>query len=843
MYGGLNKEGGGIVGQGLLTKDFTGQFVDLSDAAANASAEESLVCLHQDLDKEEWTEIVVTSFVDVDSGEVGWHQAENAEDIYRRTICMSQMSSMLHDADRNGVYEKAIKACINAFTKKYQRPPLVLDIGAGTGLLSMLAARHGAEQVIGCEMFGHMADIASQIVASNEMDDRVQIITAKSTEIDTESFAADILVSELLDTVLLGEGCIPSHMDAIQRGLLANQILADEHVENIENRIIPNSAEVFACLIRSEEIDAMNSVGSIELSGLDMDKGGASTSSSSSAAAAAFSTFRDDSAMKCEGTKRAIPIQWKEFFDRGKSIVLTESKSVLNVNFFTAPTEVDTQIHKKNTYLHVKDGGQANAVLFWWKVYLLSPELDPSRSLHYSTEPGIQRWQDHWVQALYPLPTPVNCIQGEDVLLTCYRDSLQVWFDARITLSNSIESKKRPFFEDLKESTANDSAKHKLLTPYSLPCSCGWHLLCDADRLSALNDLERMSKYRCALKHSLCQLKDCNVVSVANTASGRGANPPMVISLDVSDGSSLAFILASTLKDNANTGASSKYCDLFRVVSMERKQFSRILSMQLMSANDLNTYLGIWDGTDISDIPYLFSDESNNDASDTNMGKDDEESKHTCQNVKVGMLICEDNFYQLRALPVAQAISFFYMRRSLDHMLLPNAPIIPQRAMVMIAAVELPDLSTSNGLLGKVCGFDHQPLDSVRESWHTYTFPYKMSQYRKKFLTKPTEVHVFEYQDFNSANDCHYSTLNIPFNTNGRSDAVLIWVDYQLAPGINLLSLDADVDTNRFDFKDYLKSGVRFFQQAMDVTSSSSLEVEVSFKVGDSDVSLQFAIT
>ena len=31
-----------------------------------------------------------------------------------------------------------------------------------------------------------------------------------------------------------------------------------------------------------------------------------------------------------------------------------------------------------------------------------------------------------------------------------------------------------------------------------------------------------------------------------------------------------------------------------------------------------------------------------------------------------------------------------------------------------------------------------------------------------------------------------------------------------------------------------LKSGVRFFQQAMDVTSSSSLEVDVSFKVGDS---------
>ena len=74
---------------------------------------------------------------------------------------------------------------------------------------------HGAQQVIGCEMFPYMANIAASVVSANQMDDVIQIIAAKSSEIDSESFQADLLVSELLDTALLGEGCIPSHADAI----------------------------------------------------------------------------------------------------------------------------------------------------------------------------------------------------------------------------------------------------------------------------------------------------------------------------------------------------------------------------------------------------------------------------------------------------------------------------------------------------------------------------------------------------------------------------------------------------------------------------------------------------
>lgn len=43
----------------------------------------------------------------------------------------------------------------------------MLDIGCGTGLLSMLAVRAGAVEVYGCELYEPLAQIAREVTALN----------------------------------------------------------------------------------------------------------------------------------------------------------------------------------------------------------------------------------------------------------------------------------------------------------------------------------------------------------------------------------------------------------------------------------------------------------------------------------------------------------------------------------------------------------------------------------------------------------------------------------------------------------------------------------------------------
>ncbi|MEL7220183.1 MAG: 50S ribosomal protein L11 methyltransferase [Bacteroidota bacterium] len=42
-----------------------------------------------------------------------------------------------------------------------------MDIGTGSGLLAMMAARAGAQEVVACEMNPLLAEAASQIVEQN----------------------------------------------------------------------------------------------------------------------------------------------------------------------------------------------------------------------------------------------------------------------------------------------------------------------------------------------------------------------------------------------------------------------------------------------------------------------------------------------------------------------------------------------------------------------------------------------------------------------------------------------------------------------------------------------------
>jgi hypothetical protein len=121
--------------------------------------------------------------------------------------------TMVQDDDRHALYERA-------FAKVIRPGCTVLDIGAGTGLFAMMAARAGAGRVIACERDEPVADAARAIVAANGLSDKVTIQCKDSRELrigEDMDEPADVLLWDNLANNLFGVGCAGTIEDARAR--------------------------------------------------------------------------------------------------------------------------------------------------------------------------------------------------------------------------------------------------------------------------------------------------------------------------------------------------------------------------------------------------------------------------------------------------------------------------------------------------------------------------------------------------------------------------------------------------------------------------------------------------
>ncbi|VDP26311.1 unnamed protein product [Soboliphyme baturini] len=98
----------------------------------------------------------------------------------------SGYGDMLHDKDRNVKYMEGLRNVLQRY-KSLDKPVHVLDIGTGTGLLAMLAARLGADRVTACESFKPAFDVAKEIIRLNGFDDVITVIDKRSTDM-TEGY-------------------------------------------------------------------------------------------------------------------------------------------------------------------------------------------------------------------------------------------------------------------------------------------------------------------------------------------------------------------------------------------------------------------------------------------------------------------------------------------------------------------------------------------------------------------------------------------------------------------------------------------------------------------------------
>lgn len=147
--------------------------------------------------------------------------------------------AMINDTPRNEFYRDCLKRAI------VPGESVVLEIGTGSGLLAMLAARLGARKVIAIEASPHMAALARRNIEANKLEGTITILESLSTEIDADdirkacgvatrrevsissetpqastpytSDLPDVLVSELFGTLLLGESALEYLKDARER--------------------------------------------------------------------------------------------------------------------------------------------------------------------------------------------------------------------------------------------------------------------------------------------------------------------------------------------------------------------------------------------------------------------------------------------------------------------------------------------------------------------------------------------------------------------------------------------------------------------------------------------------
>lgn len=135
---------------------------------------------------------------------------------------------IVRDDARNQAYEAALKRALGPATR-------VLDIGTGTGILAMMAARAGAAHVTACEMNPAVADAAVDVIALNGFSDRIRVVPKRSNALDVETDMggpADVLVSEIVSNDMLSQKALDTMTDAVAR-LLTPQC-----------RIIPASGQV-----------------------------------------------------------------------------------------------------------------------------------------------------------------------------------------------------------------------------------------------------------------------------------------------------------------------------------------------------------------------------------------------------------------------------------------------------------------------------------------------------------------------------------------------------------------------------------------------------------------------
>jgi len=158
-----------------------------------------------------------------------------AEDYFKSYGTAYVQAEMLLDEVRTNAFRDAIIKNHALFEGK-----VVLDVGCGTGILSLFAARAGAKKVIAVER-SDMAHIARRIVNANGLNGTVEVVHGLLEDIELPPASVDIIVSEWIGTFLVHESMLDSVFVARDRWLKPGGLIlpdsASLHLAGIDDQV------------------------------------------------------------------------------------------------------------------------------------------------------------------------------------------------------------------------------------------------------------------------------------------------------------------------------------------------------------------------------------------------------------------------------------------------------------------------------------------------------------------------------------------------------------------------------------------------------------------------------
>lgn len=320
---------------------------------------------------------------------------DQAEQFYRRALDISPgdpgalsnfrrlMSSklpywhfeMLADSERNNAYQAAIEKVVTPDTS-------VLDIGTGSGLLSMMAARAGAERVIACEMNERLAATADEIINLNGYDKQINLFSKKSTQLKVGKEIkekVDLIISEILDVGALGEGVLPSIRHAVH------------NLAKPEVKLIPAGLQLHGQLI---EIPFRSRISPVrEIAGFDLSP---------------FEQFR-------------IPDEYFRIILKAENYQeLSPVIPLMTIDFYQLPPAVpDDQPRETLLEFPIQKSGTMHAVVFWF-------DLKLDEEITMSSRPNGEL--EHWGQALFCFPETRDVHAGEKVAVRMLQSDMMIRF-------------------------------------------------------------------------------------------------------------------------------------------------------------------------------------------------------------------------------------------------------------------------------------------------------------------------------------------------------------------------------------------------------------------------------